>query len=739
MKLLYDMFYMIPISILLVLFGGVYVGMPKESILGCIGVVLLSALVIYIRHATNKKRWCCIGIVVVFSIALFIILGETRREWLYQEYGWMGWNICFTGLAFVMGLVIEKWKLVRRSGAVLLFVGLLVTMVKQWEISRVATVVAIFLILISLVEDIQGNWKKSGYADKRTHSVMTAPILLLLCICVLLMPASAKPYDWNFVKNLYQHVSRYMNQVSGYLLYPSEEYGVSGFSIETDFFGALSKNEQKVLRVSVDKNNTDNLYLIGAISEEFDGREWVFKAKSDNERMMDMLETTYAIRKLNYGKPTDFMRKTTVTCENLLYNTHFVFAPAKTRIETMMTDNPEFEEKNHSLLTKKRLKYEDVYESSCYILNYENPSFEQLLSEAQPVTESDWGELTKGEYSLNNPSYSYDAYLDYKENIYETCCDTDGVSDEVAQLLNDIKENSDSDYEEMKQLEEYLKSMEYSVSPGKLPKSVTDGKTFLDYMLLESKKGYCVHYATTFVLLARELGMPARYVQGYYVERNSMAEVIVTQGQAHAWPEVYFEHVGWIAFEPTPGYVQQRGWIVQDGASQHNKKNKYENSDNLEVQNEQEEDTNNEEKEEKVIHIELLLFPIAGVLLFLVLFFIISRIIARRGYKCLQPEDKLAFLTNANIRLLGKLGYKLKKGETLEEYGTRIGDELEAVDIDFIISYEEFLYADAKVTKEQIVKAEQTYKVILDLLKKKKWYYMSNVDKLSFLLTRKQN
>lgn len=45
------------------------------------------------------------------------------------------------------------------------------------------------------------------------------------------------------------------------------------------------------------------------------------------------------------------------------------------------------------------------------------------------------------------------------------------------------------------------------------------------------------------------------------------------------------------------------------------------------------------------------------------------------------------------------------------------------VDIDFVNCYEEFLYANAKVTKEQIVKAEQTYMIILGLLKKKKWYY----------------
>ena len=66
-----------------------------------------------------------------------------------------------------------------------------------------------------------------------------------------------------------------------------------------------------------------------------------------------------------------------------------------------------------------------------------------------------------------------------------------------------------------------------------------------------------MHFAGAFALMARTLGMPSRIVVGFLpgeftgdtVDGQRVAEV--TTGQLHAWPEVYFEGVGWVAFEPT--------------------------------------------------------------------------------------------------------------------------------------------------------------------------------------------
>ncbi|MET1033640.1 MAG: transglutaminaseTgpA domain-containing protein [Arthrobacter sp.] len=60
-------------------------------------------------------------------------------------------------------------------------------------------------------------------------------------------------------------------------------------------------------------------------------------------------------------------------------------------------------------------------------------------------------------------------------------------------------------------------------------------------------------YAAAMALMAREQGMPARVVMGFYPEEYDPAGTVqITGSHAHAWVEIAFENVGWIAFDPTP-------------------------------------------------------------------------------------------------------------------------------------------------------------------------------------------
>lgn len=69
---------------------------------------------------------------------------------------------------------------------------------------------------------------------------------------------------------------------------------------------------------------------------------------------------------------------------------------------------------------------------------------------------------------------------------------------------------------------------------------------------LDQRRGYCVHYATTFAAMARSLGIPTRVAVGY-ASRMSTGVTNVDSRSLHAWPEVFVDDIGWIAFEPTPG------------------------------------------------------------------------------------------------------------------------------------------------------------------------------------------
>jgi transglutaminase-like putative cysteine protease len=70
---------------------------------------------------------------------------------------------------------------------------------------------------------------------------------------------------------------------------------------------------------------------------------------------------------------------------------------------------------------------------------------------------------------------------------------------------------------------------------------------------LVARKGFCIQFSSAMAVMARSLGIPARIGVGFLPGRpstNGWRSVLLTD--AHAWPELYFDGVGWVRFEPTP-------------------------------------------------------------------------------------------------------------------------------------------------------------------------------------------
>ncbi|MFB2802577.1 transglutaminase TgpA family protein [Shewanella seohaensis] len=89
------------------------------------------------------------------------------------------------------------------------------------------------------------------------------------------------------------------------------------------------------------------------------------------------------------------------------------------------------------------------------------------------------------------------------------------------------------------------------------------GPQQVDDFLFENKAGFCAHYASAFIFMARATGLPARMVTGYQGgEYNPQADYLsVYQYMAHAWAEVWLENEGWVRFDPTamvaPNRIEQ--------------------------------------------------------------------------------------------------------------------------------------------------------------------------------------
>jgi transglutaminase-like putative cysteine protease len=77
----------------------------------------------------------------------------------------------------------------------------------------------------------------------------------------------------------------------------------------------------------------------------------------------------------------------------------------------------------------------------------------------------------------------------------------------------------------------------------------------------ETKHGYCQHFAGAMTLMLRSLGIPARVAVGFTsgTYDRSKRRWTVTDHDAHAWVEVWFDGEGWLPFDPTPGRGQLPG------------------------------------------------------------------------------------------------------------------------------------------------------------------------------------
>jgi transglutaminase-like putative cysteine protease len=78
--------------------------------------------------------------------------------------------------------------------------------------------------------------------------------------------------------------------------------------------------------------------------------------------------------------------------------------------------------------------------------------------------------------------------------------------------------------------------------------------------LTKTKRGYCQQFAFAMAALARLVGIPARVAVGYTAGTQvGGGNWKVTEADAHAWPELYFQGAGWLRFEPTPGGTGGQG------------------------------------------------------------------------------------------------------------------------------------------------------------------------------------
>ncbi|MGV9310925.1 transglutaminase family protein [Streptomyces sp. NPDC003691] len=135
----------------------------------------------------------------------------------------------------------------------------------------------------------------------------------------------------------------------------------------------------------------------------------------------------------------------------------------------------------------------------------------------------------------------------------------------VADTARQVTKGAESDYQAAVKLQEWFTSTggfryDTDVNSGSGPGAMA--------RFLRDKEGFCVHFSAAMAAMARSLGIPARVAVGFTPgTARGDGFMSVSNRNAHAWPELYFEGVGWTRFEPTPSIGTAPDYTLPDAPS----------------------------------------------------------------------------------------------------------------------------------------------------------------------------
>jgi transglutaminase-like putative cysteine protease len=140
-------------------------------------------------------------------------------------------------------------------------------------------------------------------------------------------------------------------------------------------------------------------------------------------------------------------------------------------------------------------------------------------------------------------------YPDYIRQKYLQLPST--LPQRVRDLARKVAGDQGDPYDKAELIESYLRTT-YRYAPT--VRAPPPGRDPVDYFLFDLREDFCEYFASAMVVLLREIGVPARLVEGYTAGMLDPAsgKFVVKELDAHAWVEVYFPLYGWVEFEPTP-------------------------------------------------------------------------------------------------------------------------------------------------------------------------------------------
>ncbi len=322
--------------------------------------------------------------------------------------------------------------------------------------------------------------------------------------------------------------------------------------------------KKETLKVSVDKQPTETIYLRGYIGNVYTGNSWIYT----DEQIFHSNVTNWTTEGYPeaYIKNNPFLR--TMYAIHSDVTEYSNYQPSTMKVENMNEE--------HSYT------YTPYY---AYINDYYEIKGGDGTIEGQSRYDDSYSFVFKNDYDNIMDKWNKDGVhgtLDSIENSYKYYVneiDTklgDADLSELVELCQQKKEEWDNKfqsgmtsqqiedltaekYEDVKNFvrKTLLERCEFEDKSVKLPK----GKDFIHYFMFERKKGDSTAFASTATMMFRICGIPARYVEGYVIPTdlfsdggNNSFTAILQDDNAHAWAEIYVPKKGFTYVETTPGF-----------------------------------------------------------------------------------------------------------------------------------------------------------------------------------------
>ena len=135
------------------------------------------------------------------------------------------------------------------------------------------------------------------------------------------------------------------------------------------------------------------------------------------------------------------------------------------------------------------------------------------------------------------------------QDILDQYTRADGITPQERQLAESITASRPTTFDKIQAIEDWMGAhTQYSLNAP-----TSNSNDVVSDFLFHSHLGWCEQIASSLVLLARSVGIPARLATGFAPGSadDLTGRYVVRERDAHAWAEVYFPGIGWQGFDPT--------------------------------------------------------------------------------------------------------------------------------------------------------------------------------------------